>query len=64
MYGMFNLPEPTPPRIGTHWRRKGEVLTWEVREVREKEVVLQGPSGRKGTQTILLLDFYYGWERG
>jgi len=61
----YSFPEPTPPRVGTHWRRKGEVMTWEVLEVRdEKDVVMQGPGGRKGTQTISLQDFRSGWERG
>lgn len=49
------IPDPkpkSPPRKGTHWKRPGETLTWELVEVEEFHVVLAGPGNCRGRMTI------------
>jgi hypothetical protein len=51
----WNIPEPkpkAPPRTGTHWKRKGERLTWELVEISENGVILTGPGNCKGRMSL------------
>lgn len=50
-------------KVGTHVRKMGETLEWEVVEYDEYTVVLQGPAGRKGKLVISRDDLNRDWVK-
>lgn len=62
----FYDPEPAPPKppkVGTHWRKRGETLSWEVKESEDDRVILMGPGACKGHMFLDVKDFGKDWVR-
>ena len=52
-----------PPRVGSHWKKRGETLSWEVVEAEDDRVVLAGPGNCKGRMFLDSKDFHQDFER-
>ncbi len=54
---------PKPPQVGTHWKRRGETLSWCVKEAEDDRVILVGPGACKGHMFLDAKDFHKDFER-
>lgn len=57
MYGPIFFGPPKPPKVGTHYRKLGETMSWEVVKADHDEVKLSGPGPCRGYM-IVSLEFF------